>query len=59
MQDAYKFGDLKRDPATRSVAIRTTNAGVMAWLVSNPNGLTGSHWAPFTEVEEWPDLGPY
>ena len=53
-------GDVKRNPDTGEIAIRTTNdesewprAG-RAWLISTTT--RGARFAPSTEVETWDDL---
>jgi hypothetical protein len=50
------IGELKQDPLTGAVAVRTGNEldAQNAWAVMDPN--TGGHWAPTAEVAEWVDV---
>lgn len=49
------FGTVKQHPETKAVAVRTVWPvdSLMAWGVFNPN--TGGHWAPNSEIENWPE----
>lgn len=55
----YKVGHVKRDPETKTIAIRTRfpddpRLSHLAWLVATTH--SGSRNAPTTEVETWEDL---
>lgn len=57
----FKFGHRKHHPdeATKIIAIRTNMPADegFAWFVANPKfGVGGGHWAPLSEVTDWPDL---
>lgn len=57
---SYSAGDLKRDPATGNVAIRTVfpeddpQMAKMAWLVATPN--IGAIHATSADVADWDDI---
>lgn len=51
--------EVRWDPVTRRVAIKTTLGGIRDWFVFDPRG--GGHYAPGTrspdDVEDWQPYG--
>jgi hypothetical protein len=49
-----KPGDVRQDPESGSVALRTGQKGALAWLVANTDG--GVQYVGSAEVDGWPEL---
>jgi len=55
----YRAGDIKRNPETGAVAVRTAfptvdGASTREWGVMTVNN--GGHYARFSQIEDWPDV---
>jgi hypothetical protein len=59
MSADFPVGHVKKDAESDSVAVRSDQPadGLMAWMVVVPTGMRGAHWAPLSEVQDWPDVG--